>query len=420
MYQVENSGSVVRSRAERPPLWRAWRLVSPNVLLLGATSFFTDISSEMFTAVLPLYLIVSLQLAPLQFGIVDGIYQGAAVLVRLVGGLLGDRLRRYKAVATAGYALSALSRVGLLLAGASWGAIAAVALADRAGKGLRTAPRDALIALSSPREGLATAFGVHRALDTAGAMLGPLLAFALLSLAPGAFDAVFVVSFCFALVGLGVIGLFVQNRAAPTEGGAARPSLGRALGLLRRRGFAGLVAAAGLLGLATLSDGFVFLQLQRRLELSAGLFPLLYVGGALVYMLLAIPAGRLADRYGRRRVFLGGYGLLLLLYALLLLPSLGPLELGLALLLLGAYYAATDGVLAALASAALPDDLRGSGLALLATAGGLARLLASVLFGALWTFIDAPGALAVFLAALAVAVALTALALRPAREVAGA
>lgn len=305
MYQVESSGGVVRSRHSRPPLWRAWRLVSANVLFLGLTSFFTDISSEMVATVLPLYLIFTLQLSPFQFGLIDGLYQGAAVLVRLAGGVLADRWRRYKAVAMAGYGLSALCRVGLLLAGASLGAIAAVVLVDRTGKGIRTAPRDALIALSSPPEQLATAFGVHRALDTAGAMIGPLLAFLLLSLAPGAFDAIFVVSFCLALVGLGTLALFVENREPAGEpagqAGAPAASLSAALGLLRRPRFAALTAVGALLGLATLSDGFIYLQLQRRLDLQLGLFPLLYVCSAFIYMLLAIPAGRLADRAGRAR-----------------------------------------------------------------------------------------------------------------------
>jgi hypothetical protein len=185
--------------------------VGRTVLLLGLTSFFTDISSEMVATVLPLYLVFGLGFSPLAFGVVDGLYQGAATLVRLAGGLGADRWRRHKEVAVAGYGLSAIAKLGLLLAGGVWGAIAAAILVDRTGKGIRTAPRDALISLSVSPAALGTAFGVHRALDTAGAMLGPLLAFVLLSLAPGAYDAVFVVSFCMALVGLGVVTLFVDG-----------------------------------------------------------------------------------------------------------------------------------------------------------------------------------------------------------------
>src|SRR5439155_5389271 len=131
---------------------------------------------------------------------------------------------------------------------------------DRTGKGIRTAPRDALISLSTPREQLGTAFGVHRALDTTGAMLGPLLAFALLAVAPGRFDTVFVVSFCVALVGLGILTLFVEKpsrteRPAPTPAEPS-PSLRAAWGLLAAPRFRVLMVAGSLLGLATMSDGF--------------------------------------------------------------------------------------------------------------------------------------------------------------------
>ena len=230
--------------------------VSRNVLGLGLTSLFTDISSEMVSAVLPLYFISILRMTPLQFGVVDGLYQGVSALVRLAGGLAADRSRRYKEVAALGYGLSAFCKLGLLAAGGLWTLLAALMVVDRTGKGIRTAPRDALISLSSRPEQLGTAFGVHRAMDTAGAMIGPIIAFALLSLAPMAFDAVFVTSFCFALIGLGVLLLFVQNRhghaEAPADEPAVEPvSLRSALELLAAPRFRGLVIAGTLLGLAT-------------------------------------------------------------------------------------------------------------------------------------------------------------------------
>lgn len=396
-----------------------WRLVDRNVVFLGLTSFFTDISSEMVATVLPLYIIFNLHLSPLQFGFIDGLYQGATVLVRLVGGIVADRWQRYKIVAVVGYGLSAMCRLGMLFVGVSWSAVATLVMVDRAGKGLRTAPRDALIATSARSAELATAFGVHRAFDTAGAMLGPLVAFLLLGLIPGAFDAIFVVSFCFALIGMSVLVLFVENRKAEpaAKGESCRAhhhvghpalrcancrlappvppgaSLRTAIGLLRIPRFAALVAVGAALGLTTLSDGFLFLNLQRRLDLAVGFFPLLYVVSAFVYMLLAVPAGRLADRVGRGRVFILGYALLFIVYLLLLVPYLPwPVLFG-SVLLLGAYYAATDGVLMALTSAILPASLRASGLALIATAIGLARFCASVLFGFLWTLIGAQWAL---------------------------
>jgi MFS family permease len=371
--------------------------VSRTVLLLGVTSFFTDVSSEMVAAVLPLYLVLFLGLTPLQFGIVDGLYHGVTAFVRLAGGYAGDRWRRHKEVAVAGYGLSAVCKLGLAAAGSAFGAVAGLVMVDRVGKGIRTAPRDALISLSTRTTELGTAFGVHRAMDTAGAMLGPLLAFTVLALIPNGFDVLFVLSFCFAIVGVTVLALFVEARPAGGDEPAPKQvSLRRAVGLLAERRFRGIVLAGGALSLATVSDGFAFLTVQDRLGLATGAFPLLYVITAAVYMVLAVPVGRLADRVGRGRVFVGGYVTLLGVYGLLLLPSLGPVHVLLFLVAFGVYYAATDGVLMALASSVVPAELRSSGLALLATVIAVGRLLASVLFGAVWTVLGAHSALVAF------------------------
>jgi MFS family permease len=356
-----------------------------NVLLLGATSLFTDVSSEMISSTLPLYAIFVVGLTPLQFGILDGIYQGASALLRLVGGVAADRLKRHKEVATTGYAISAAAKLGLLASGAAFAPLVAAILADRIGKGVRTASRDALISLSVQPERLASAFGIHRALDTLGAFAGPIAAFAVLFVAPGAYDAVFVTSFCFAIVGVAVIGLFVKNQAAPSVREDAW-SIPRLTGLVGQRGFVPLLAVAVVLALATVSDGFLYLVLQRRLEIPIGVFPLLYVATALVYFSLAIPMGRLADRIGRHRVFLAGYALLPIIYVILLSPGFA-VELGVVcLVLLGAFYAATDGVLAALASTHLGPSVRAGGLATLGTVVAVTRVGASILFGAIWAF----------------------------------
>ena len=420
MYQISNTGELLKAR-KRLASRRLGSPVSSTVVFLGLTSLFTDISSEMVAAILPLYLVYSVGLTPLQFGVVDGMYQGAAALVRLASGVVADRWRRHKEVAALGYGLSAVCKLGILAVGSAWTALLGIILVDRTGKGIRTAPRDALISLSSPRGELATAFGVHRALDTTGAMLGPLVAFSILTLAPRAFDAVFVVSFFLALIGLAILLLFVQNPPAPPAQAAAVPavSLRAATSLLGARGFRSLVLVGAALGLVTISDGFVYLRLQQQLDFNGSYLPLLFVGTALVYMLLAVPVGRLADRVGRGRVFVGGYGLLLLVYVSLLLPALGPIELALYLPLLGAYYAATDGVLMALASALLPAELRGSGLALLVTATSVARLLASILFGAIWTGVGVQVALAAFAAGLMAALSIAAVVLVRTKEIHG-
>jgi MFS family permease len=417
MYRVESSGALVR--AHRALASRRDRSrVSATVLLLGVCSLLTDISSEMVATVLPLYLVATLGFTPLQYGIVDGLYQGAAAFVRLVGGYLGDRRRRHKGVATIGYGLSAACKLALAAVGSAFGAITAIILVDRAGKGLRTAPRDAMIALSSPRDQLGSSFGIHRALDTTGALLGPLVAFGLLALAPGAFDTLFVVSFCFAIAGVGVLVLLVREPARAAEPAAAPAEpvrLRKSFALLRGKRYRALCIAAAALGLATTSDGFIYLLLQRELELDPVFFPLLFTGTALTFMLLAAPVGRLADRVGPGRVMLGGYALLLGVYVTLLGPSTGIAGLFVALFLLGAYYAATDGVMMALASALVPDELQGSGLALLGTAISASRLLGSVLFGALWTLAGVEMALAIFAGGLLAAMALSAWALQRSR-----
>ncbi|MFD5145541.1 MFS transporter [Streptomyces sp. NPDC058401] len=357
------------------------RAVPGTVLALGMVSLVTDVSAEMVTAVLPLYLVVGLGMSPLAFGALDGLNQGATALLRLVGGRVSDRTQRRKLVAGTGYAISAVCKAALLAVTTPW-SVAAVLAADRTGKGLRTAPRDALISLSCPPGEHGRAFGVHRALDTAGALLGPLAAFGVLWVAVDGYAAVFTVSCCLAVLGVLVLALFVRESPAPAPA-AGTPS---ARSLLRIPGLRRLCLTAAALGLFTVGDAFLYLLLQRRLDLPAAWFPLLPVGTAAVFLLAAVPVGRLADRLGRHRVFLGGH--LLLLGACLLLlapvPPGPPLVFGV-LGLLGLFYAATDGVLMAAAGPLLPPGLRTTGLAVLQTAQALARFAGSLLFGAAWT-----------------------------------
>jgi MFS family permease len=410
VYQVSDSAALVRGHRRLLTRGRAEPAVSRTVVLLGLTSLLTDISSEMVVTVLPLYLVYVGGFSPLAFGLIDGIYNGATAIVRLASGFIGDRSRRHKQVAVTGYSLSAICKLLLLVVGTAVSAIGAVVLLDRTGKGIRTAPRDAMISLSTRKDQLGAAFGVHRAMDTTGAMIGPLVAFGILALAPLAFDSIFLISFFIAVLGLGVLVLLVQPRQP--EGAAGEPppapSLRRALGLVKVARYRRLLIAGGALSLATASDAFIFLVLQDRLDLGTSLFPLLFVGSAGTFILLAVPMGRLADRVGRGRVLLAGYGLLFGVYATLLMPIGGWPLLVAALGLLGAYYAATDGVLMALGSAVVPEDVRGSGLALLGTVTSVARLFASLAFGALWTLWGINVAVVFFGAALVVAAALAA------------
>ena len=382
------------------------RGVGGTVVLLGFVSLLTDISSESVSAVLPLYLTAVLGLSPLAYGFVDGLYQGVSALVRILGGWLSDRADRPKWVAFAGYGLSAATK-GLLLLAQGLGAVTTVITLDRLGKGLRTAPRDAIIAASTPEHSLGRAFGVHRALDTTGAVIGPLLAFSILWLVPGDYRGVFLASLAAAVLGLALLGLMVPD-LRPRRGVAG---VGRGPGTavpswrtLRDPRFGRVVLVSALLGVLTISDGFLYLSLQHRDHFAATWFPLLFVGTNVAYLALAVPFGRLSDRFGRARVLVAGHLLLVSAYLCAAAPA-GGLGLTLAcLLLLGSFYAATDGVLAALTSQLVPAGARARGIATAQTVQALARLASSLVFGALWTGLGRGPAVVTVAVALVVAV----------------
>jgi MFS family permease len=402
VYQAEPA----EPRVPVAELVRSRRLhVSRNVWFLGLTSLFTDVSSEMVASILPAYLVLQLGVSPMVFGVIDGLYQGVGSFVRWIGGAAADRSRRHKELAAGGYGVSALTRLGLVVAGANWTAVTMLVAIDRIGKGFRTAPRDALISLSTRASELGTAFGVHRALDALGALVGPLVAFAILAASPRAFDQVFVVSFSVAVVGLACILLFVENVPLPS---AEQTVTARAAIVepFRHAGFRGVLVIASALALATVSDAFVYLLLQRTANFGAEMFPLLAAATAVSYVALAVPAGRIADRVGRPAVFVAGHVALAGVYAMLWLSNGGMPFAFLCVLLLGSYYAMTDGVLAAVASAILPPAIRGTGLALLGTAVSLSRLVASFAFGWAWTRYGTAPALAAFALALSVGIAI--------------
>jgi MFS family permease len=377
----------------------------------------TDISSESVNAVLPIYLTSILGMSALAYGFIDGIYQGVSALVRITGGWIADRADHPKWVAVAGYLLSAVSRVFLLPA-TTFAAFTSIITADRLGKGLRTAPRDALIAASSPPQALGRAFGVHRALDTLGALIGPLMAFAIIGIVvPDDFHMVFVASLAFAVMGVAFLVLIVpdlrprrqrSSSASASETRRERPSW-RHFG---NRRFCLLIASTALLGLFTIGDGFLYLELSARDSLATKYFPLLYVATNFAYLGLAVPFGRLADRYGRARVFLGGQVLLLATYLCAGGPIGGTTVSIACLFFLGAYYASTDGVLSAMASRVTPLSVRTSGIATAQTGVALARFGSSLGFGLMWVQLGGTQAIRVMTVMLVVAVPVAALMMR--------
>ncbi|KRC63195.1 MFS transporter [Agromyces sp. Root81] len=390
--------------------------MSSTVVALGVVSLLTDVSSEATAAVLPLYLTAALGLSVVAYGVIDGLYQGVSSVVRIAAGWAADRGDRPKHVALVGYGLSAVARLGLLFAG-GFGAITAVVVGDRIGKGIRTAPRDALIAASSPPTELGRSFGLHRMLDTVGAATGPVIAFVVLLLVPEGYRTVFVVSLAFALLGVVVLGALVPDRRPRAErardGVSSAPFRWR---LLTAPRLIRLLVAAGLLGLVTIGDGFLYLALHDRLDFAPMWFPLLFVGTNIVYLTLAVPIGRLGDRVGGRRVFIGGQVVLLGAYVLAALPIAGAGAVAATiacLLALGVFYAATDGILAALASAFVPVAARTSGIAAAQTVVAATRFIAATGFGLLWFALGSSAALVIAACTLAVLIPVAALLLRP-------
>ncbi|WP_420837043.1 MFS transporter [Agromyces badenianii] len=401
-------GETTRSSPAGRTVRTASARVSSVVIALGIVSMFTDISSEATSAILPLYITGVIGLSTVAYGFIDGLYQGVSAVVRIAAGYAADRGDSPKWVAMFGYGISAIARVGLLFA-SGFAALTAVVVVDRLGKGARTAPRDALISASSEPENLGRSFGVHRMLDTVGAAIGPLLAFIVLLLIPDGYTTVFVISLAFAVLGVIVLGLFVPNRHPRAEGAgrdnAPAPFRWRHLAnpQLRR-----VLVVAGLFGLLTVGDGFIFLVLQSRSAFAAEWFPLLYVGTNVAFLALAVPLGRLSDRVGTARVFVIGHLALLATYILAAIPVAGWGVTIACLGLLGAFYAATDGVLAALASRATPAESRASGIAAAQTVVALTRLIASTGFGLLWFLVGRVEAVVLVAILLAVAIPIAA------------
>jgi MFS family permease len=388
------------ARQARPAA--GWR-VPANVWGLGVTSLLTDISSEMVVSVLPAYLVLTTGFAPMLLGLATGLHEGGPLLVTWIGGWLADRSGRRKLTALIGYGLSMVCRLGwLVLSPERMSALAALVLSDRMGKAIRTAPRDALISLSTPKPQLATAFGVHRAMDATGAALGPILGFLLLWQFPRRFDIIFFSSFVAAILGLAALGLLVQD-VEQREEVAVERMRGVGFALLRDGALRRVVILASAFGLVTISDAFVYVLLIQRSQADAGWIPLFYTGTAVAFLLLAVPMGALADHLGRGRVFVAAHVPLLLVYAMVLtgVPS-WPWNAVFCVMLLGTYYAGSDGVLAGLASSLLPAPSRAMGLAWVDTATSVARFVSAIGFGVIWTRGGDVMAVSAFAAALAI------------------
>ena len=359
----------------------------PLVYLLGAVSFLMDVASEMVYPLLPLFL-ASLGAGPGTIGLVEGVAEATASLFKVVGGRLSDRLGRRHPFLLLGYGLPALFRPLLALTQSPFHVLLYRFL-DRTGKGLRTAPRDALIAESAPKEALGRAYGLHRSLDTLGATLGPFLAFLLLPLL--GFRGVFWLSALPALLA------FLLLFAVPETPRPPSPLPPLALGHLSP-GYRRFLLVSGLFALALSSNAFLLLRL-KELGLSQEEVALAYTLYNLLYALLAYPLGGLADRVGLGRMVATGFGLYALVYLGFAWARTAFWALGF-LFLYALYSAAFEGANRAYLATLVPEEAKAGAIGLYHTVVGVLLLPASLLFGLLW---QAFGAAAAFLTGAALA-----------------
>lgn len=339
-----------------------------------------DISSEMIHALLPLFMVGSMGMSVALVGLLEGLAEATALVLKVFSGVISDWFGRRKPLALLGYGLGAASKPLFTLAtGPLW--VVTARLLDRVGKGIRGAPRDALVADLAPPDRQGEAYGLRQSLDTVGAFLGPLLAVGLMLLWAGDIRAVFAVAIVPAVLGVAMLALAVRepvrNQQAPRRNPIARDQLKRL-----PRAYWWVVAVGAVFTLARFSEAFLVLR-AADLGVGATWVPLVLVMMNVVYALGAYPAGKLADRSSHRGLLLWGLAALVAADGVLASAAhWGALLAGVALW--GVHMALTQGLLAAMVAQAAPGDLRGTAFGLFNLASGVAMLLASVIAGLLW------------------------------------
>lgn len=361
---------------------RVWRRIPTGIWALGFVSLMMDISSEMIHSLLPVYLVVGLGSTALTVGIIEGIAEATASITKIFSGALSDRLGRRKELAALGYGLAAFTKPVFPLA-PTVGWLIGARFIDRVGKGIRGAPRDALIADISPPELRGASFGLRQSLDTVGAFTGPLLAIALMALFADNFRAVFWVAVIPAFISFGLI-LFAVREPEKHEGPhKVRNPLSRRE--LSRLGSAywWVVAVAAVFTLARFSEAFLVLRAQAS-GLPLMLVPAVLVIMNIAYALSAYPVGVLSDRMDRVTLLIAGLGLLVAADLMLAFET-GLTGIAVGTVLWGLHMGFTQGLLATLVADATPVELRGTAFGMFSLVTGLALLAASVIAGALWS-----------------------------------
>ena len=355
-----------------------------NVWAVSLTSFFMDISSEMVINIIPLFLFNVLGVRTNIIGVIEGVAESTASVLKVFSGWLSDKLRGRKWIAVAGYGLSALAKPFFYIAN-TWGMVAGVRWADRVGKGVRTAPRDALVADSIKPEQRGLAFGFHRAADTGGAMVGLLIAALIvwlaqstnLQLGENTFRTVVLISLVPAF--LAVLSLAVMARDIKTKSDPSAPKI-----TFKRLGkpFLIFLLIVGVFDLGNSSDAFLVLRAQERGVSVLGIL-LMLAAFNLIYALVSTPAGALSDRVGRRRVIIGGwlvYGLIYLGFAL----AQQPWHVWVLYCAYGLYYGLAFGTAKAMVADLVAPELRGTAYGTYNAILGMIDLPASLIAGVLW------------------------------------
>lgn len=355
-----------------------------NVWAVSLTSFFMDISSEMVINLLPLFLSNVLGVKTNIIGLIEGVAEATSSLLKLFSGWLSDKLKSRKWLAVLGYGISTLAKPLFLLANA-WGTIAGARWADRVGKGIRTAPRDALVADSIEEEHRGLAFGFHRAADTGGAMLGLLIAFFIVwraqsttsLLTVDTFRTIVLISLIPAV--LAVLSLAIGAKEVTIKGETQAPKFGfRQLG----KPFLTFLLIVGLFDLGNSSDAFLILRAQERGISVLGILGMLAVFN-LIYALISTPAGGLSDRIGRHKVLIGGWTVYALIYLGFALVQ-SAWQVWLLYIVYGVYYGMAFGTAKAMVADLVPENLRGTAYGTYNAVLGILDFPASVIAGVLW------------------------------------
>jgi MFS family permease len=362
-----------------------------GIWVLGFVSMLMDISSEMVHSLLPMFLVGSLGVSVLVVGIIEGLAEATALIVKVFSGALSDYIGKRKGLAVLGYALGAFTKPLFAIASGP-GLIITARMVDRVGKGFRGAPRDAMVADIAPAEVRGAAFGLRQSLDTVGAFTGPLLAVGLMLLWANDFRAVFWVAVIPGMLSVLLLMVGVTEPERHTDAPKTNP-IQRAN--LRRLSSAywWVVGIGAVFTLARFSEAFLVLRAQQ-LGVAMAWVPLVMVAMNLVYAASAYPFGWLSDRISHTRLLVGGL-LVLILADVVLATSTEWMSLMVGVALWGVHMGMTQGLLATMVADTAPEDLRGTAFGLFNLVSGVAMLLASVIAGWLW---DAHGASTTFVA----------------------